>query len=208
VEYDVSIPSTATYEVTSTVPWLVIRHQYGSLQDKQIYYHILAEQLSPWETHVGEIHVTFPQKWSFLDHSIPISVSTIGSTVELTIGSDQAKVDGKSVALEEGYIPVIKDNRTCIGIRFLTDYLFRSHATIEYEADLQRIKVTTKDHTIYMIINQDAASVDGVRVLLDVPPFIQEGRTMIPLRFVSESLEADVLWEASTQKITITYPRR
>ncbi|MDD4029333.1 MAG: stalk domain-containing protein, partial [Caldisericia bacterium] len=108
----------------------------------------------PWETHVGEIHVTFPQKWSFLNHSIPVSVSTIGSTVELRIGSDQAKVDGKPVALEEGYVPVMKDNRTCIGIRFLTDYLFRSHATIEYEADVQRIKVTTKDHTIYMIINQ------------------------------------------------------
>jgi hypothetical protein len=208
LQYDVSIPSTVSYEVTSTVPWLVIRHQYGSLQDKQIYYHILAEQLVPWQTHIGEIHVTFPQKWSFLNHSIPISVSTIGSTVELTIGSGQANVDGKPVALEEGYIPVIQDGRTCIGIRFLTDYLFRSHATIEYEADLQRIKVTTKDHTIYMIINQDAASVDGVRVLLDVPPFIQEGRTMIPLRFVSESLEADVLWEPSTQNITINYPSR
>jgi hypothetical protein len=208
LQYDVSIPSTVSYEVTSTVPWLVIRQQYGSLQDKEIHYHILAEQLSPWQTHVGEIHVTFPQKWSFLNHSIPLSVSTIGSTVELTIGSNQANVDGKTVALEEGYIPVIKDGRTCIGIRFLTDYLFRSHATIEYEADLQRIKVTTKDHTIYMLINQDTASVDGVRVHLDVPPFIQEGRTMIPLRFVSETLEADVLWEPSTQKITITYPSR
>jgi hypothetical protein len=86
--------------------------------------------------------------------------------------------------------------------------LFRSHATIEYEADMQRIKVTTRDHTIYMIINQDIASVDGKTVTLDVPPFIQQGRTMIPLRFVSESLEAEVSWEASTQKVTITYPKR
>jgi hypothetical protein len=154
VEYDVSIPSTATYEVTSTVPWLVIRHQYGSLQDKQIYYHILAKQLSPWETHVGEIHVTFPQKWSFLNHSIPVSVSTIGSTVELTIGSDQAKVDGKPVALEEGYIPVMKDNRTCIGIRFLTDYLFRSHfcnlfidntAALSYKLDGSKVDKASKE---------------------------------------------------------------
>lgn len=31
--------------------------------------------------------------------------------------------------------------------------------------------------------------------------------TLTPLRFVSESLEAEVSWEASTQKVTITYPR-
>jgi len=31
---------------------------------------------------------------------------------------------------------------------------------------------------------------------------------MIPLRFVSESLEAEVSWEVTTQKVTISYPRR
>jgi hypothetical protein len=30
---------------------------------------------------------------------------------------------------------------------------------------------------------------------------------MLPLRFVAESLGADVQWEASTQTITITYPK-
>lgn len=58
-----------------------------------------------------------------------------------------------------------------------------------------------------MMINHPVASVDGKSVSLDVSPFIQQGRTMIPLRFVSESLEAEVSWEASTQKVTITYPR-
>jgi len=207
LHYDLSTPSILTYDVTSTVPWLQLPQQSGSLSDKQIDYQILGEKLTPWQTQKGEIRITFPEQWSYLNHTIPVSVYAIGSTVELTIGSIQAKVDGRWIALELGYIPVIKQGRTCIGLRFLTEYLFRSHATIEYEADIQRIKVTTKDHTVYMMINHPVASVDGKSVSLDVPPFIQQGRTMIPLRFVSESLEAEVSWEASTQKVTITYPR-
>ena len=40
-----------------------------------------------------------------------------------------------------------------------------------------------------------------------VVPQILNSRTMLPLRFVAESLGADVQWEASTQTITITYPQ-
>jgi len=208
LHYEISTPSILSYQVTSSVPWLTIQHPTGSLSDKQIEYQILGDKLTPWQTHQGVIQITFPEQWSFLNKTIPVTVTAIGSTVELTIGSNIAKVDSKWITLESGYVPVIKQGRTCIGLRFLTEYLFRSHASIEYEASLQRIKVTTQDHSIYMIIQHPIASVDGKPVSLDVPPFIQQGRTMIPLRFVSESLEAEVSWEASTQKVTISYPRR
>jgi len=38
-----------------------------------------------------------------------------------------------------------------------------------------------------------------------VIPYVENGRTLIPLRFVSETLGAQVDWDGSTQKITITY---
>ena len=38
----------------------------------------------------------------------------------------------------------------------------------------------------------------------DAPPFIQDGRTLIPLRFISENLGYSVAWEGETQTITIT----
>jgi len=40
-----------------------------------------------------------------------------------------------------------------------------------------------------------------------VVPLILNSRTMLPLRFVAESLGADVQWDGSTRTITITYPR-
>ena len=40
--------------------------------------------------------------------------------------------------------------------------------------------------------------------LMDVTPVIQNGRTMLPLRYVAEALQADVKWDAKTRTATFT----
>lgn len=45
--------------------------------------------------------------------------------------------------------------------------------------------------------------VNGKTVASDVSPFIKDGRTMVPLRVVSESLGADVEWDSDTQTVNI-----
>lgn len=40
----------------------------------------------------------------------------------------------------------------------------------------------------------------------DTPPFIADGRTMVPVRFISEALGAEVKWDANTRLVTITAP--
>lgn len=39
---------------------------------------------------------------------------------------------------------------------------------------------------------------------VDVPPFIEGGRTLVPLRFIGEQLGATIGWDGATQKITYT----
>ncbi len=46
--------------------------------------------------------------------------------------------------------------------------------------------------------------VDGQPVRTDVPPFIQAGRTMVPVRFVSEALGADVAWDDVARAVIVT----
>lgn len=46
--------------------------------------------------------------------------------------------------------------------------------------------------------------VDGTNVQTDVPPFIVDGRTLVPVRALFESLGATVGWEESTQTATAT----
>ncbi len=51
---------------------------------------------------------------------------------------------------------------------------------------------------------EDRIKVKGNNLKLDVPPVIKEGRTLIPVRAVSQGLGADVVWDADSKTITIT----
>ncbi|HHX51428.1 MAG TPA: copper amine oxidase N-terminal domain-containing protein [Clostridia bacterium] len=46
--------------------------------------------------------------------------------------------------------------------------------------------------------------VRGWEIKFDVPPVIKEGRTLIPVRAVSEGMGAEVSWDESTKTVTIS----
>jgi hypothetical protein len=47
-------------------------------------------------------------------------------------------------------------------------------------------------------------SVDGTSVTIDVAPQIIEGRTLLPIKWVAEPLGADVSWDATDRKVTVS----
>ncbi len=57
---------------------------------------------------------------------------------------------------------------------------------------------------ISLQIGNEYATVNGEKVKLDSPPVIVNGRTMVPLRFISESIGAEISWQAETKSIHIT----
>jgi hypothetical protein len=64
--------------------------------------------------------------------------------------------------------------------------------------------------TIVLVIGQNYALVNGVRVAIDsnpaVVPYIQEpGRTMLPIDFIAEQLGAFVVWNATLQQMTLVF---
>jgi hypothetical protein len=66
---------------------------------------------------------------------------------------------------------------------------------------------------IRITIGQAVAQVNGVNVPIDdqnssIVPFILSGRTMVPLRFLSESFGAEIQWNQNEKKITITIDNR
>ncbi len=44
---------------------------------------------------------------------------------------------------------------------------------------------------------------NGERLVVDVPPFLKDGRARVPVRAVFEALGADVIWESAQQKVTV-----
>ena len=117
----------------------------------------------------------------------------------LTIGKKEAKVYGKTV--ENDVAPKIVNDRTVLPIRFVAEAL---GADVEWFEDEQRVKITKEQSVIDIFIGSDNALVNKQEKILDCQAFIENDRTFIPIRFVSESMGAKVDWHEQTQNIIIS----
>lgn len=79
-------------------------------------------------------------------------------------------------------------------------------ALIIFPASLPAQQVDSAGRTSVMHLKIGSSSMDlnGITRQMDVAPFIENSRTWVPVRFVSENLAASVDWSATDQKVTIT----
>jgi hypothetical protein len=64
-----------------------------------------------------------------------------------------------------------------------------------------------------LCVNNPRADIDGKTILFDpkntkVVPFIINGRTMVPLRFISEAFGTDIYWDSFTKQIYLKIPSK
>ncbi len=69
------------------------------------------------------------------------------------------------------------------------------------EAIIKEIQKT--DIRVY--IGNTTAKIDEQEYKLDAAPYIKEGRTLVPLRFIAEGLGASVDWNGTERKVTLDY---
>jgi len=55
-----------------------------------------------------------------------------------------------------------------------------------------------------LIVGKTTSYVNGVEVSINESPFIYKSRVLVPVRFVSETLGADVKWDSIFKIVTIT----
>ncbi|MCF6138840.1 stalk domain-containing protein [Pseudalkalibacillus berkeleyi] len=109
-------------------------------------------------------------------------------------------IDGKEQEYDTPAISI--DYRTMIPIRGSLDQL---GAEFSWNQEKQQATVTTEDKTIVLTIGSKTAVVNGEEVELDVPAQEINGRTLVPLRFLSETLNTeDIKWDSETYTVTIT----
>jgi len=127
------------------------------------------------------------------------------TVIILKIGNTTFIVNGVQNTLDSP--PVIKNNRTLLPIRVIIEALGGS---VSWDGTEKKVTITLKETTIQLWIGKPTAKVNGTDSPIDatnpkVVPEIINGRTMLPLRFVTENLGCDVQWDGTTKTVTITY---
>jgi len=120
--------------------------------------------------------------------------------VVLTIGSDIVMVDGRATIVDAA--PEIVAGRTFVPIRFIAETF---GSTVTWLPETRGITITLGSTTIMLQIGNATAVIKGKIIALDAAPYIKNGRSMVPLRVISESFGSDVAWNAAKHVITITY---
>ncbi len=98
-------------------------------------------------------------------------------------------------------VPVIEDGRTLVPVRAIFEEL---GATIDWNGDTQTVTAIKDDVTISLTINNLTATKNGEVITLDVPAKIIGGRTLVPVRFVSDCFGVGVDWNATGKQVVLT----
>lgn len=123
----------------------------------------------------------------------------------------QVKVNGEQIQYD-GMYPVILESRTLVPVREVMESS-QIGATVEWIAANQEIIIKTDAIEIILYVDNKTALVNGKEVQLDVAPTLisevtttqtkSQAKTMVPLRFIIESMGYQVQWHPENQEISI-----
>lgn len=130
----------------------------------------------------------------------PITVNAASCTVQ---------INGKTV--ETDAEPVIENGRTLVPVATIVDYLGGS---AEWNGATRGVTLKYESTTVNLNIGSKTASVNGKNITMDVAPSIVTvdkyggGRTMVPIRLISESFGYQVGWDGKNRVVSINTSSR
>ena len=110
-------------------------------------------------------------------------------------------VNGEKLYFPDAAPFIDANSRTLVPVRFVSEAL---NANVEWNGDLRQVTVTKGEKVIVLTIDSKEMIVNGDTKTQDSAPIISESRTFVPLRFVSEELDANVVWNGEVRAVYIT----
>ena len=130
---------------------------------------------------------------------IPAPAESIQKIVKLTLNSSIATKNGQAITLDVA--ATLINGFTMVPVRFVSDGL---GAAVAYDSSMNTVTLTYGARVIVLWPGSTIAKVDNKPITLAKAPVIKDGRTLVPIRFVSECFGAKVDFVSVTAPITIT----
>ncbi len=193
----------AKVKVENLAPWLELDKPSGEYETKDKAVKVTA-------TITGSL---LPGKESFESELVvkaegyceDFKVRIFGTTdrmirIVMTMNKKTAKINDTEVQLD---VPLeIRSGRTMTPLRFIAEAL---GCKAEYEPKERKITLTRLDSIVVLWVGKPDAQVNGKAAKLDTPPVIKRGRTLVPVRFISQVFEANVTYDQTTRSVTILF---
>jgi hypothetical protein len=97
--------------------------------------------------------------------------------------------------------PIIVDGRVLVPVRNVFEEL---DIVVDWNPEFRMVTAQKNDRVLTLRIGDRHGLMGGQVLPMDVPAIILNGRTMVPLRFVAESLDAYVMWDEARRTVVVT----
>ena len=131
-------------------------------------------------------------------------IAVLAFPIPAAYGADEATVlvNGKQVVSDAPAVNV--SGNIMLPFRAIFNSLGVNDSEIKWNQSSRSIEVSSGKTYLFLMIGNTGALVNEKLITLNAAPYIENGRTYVPIRFVSEALGADVKWNGTTKTVTIT----
>jgi hypothetical protein len=120
---------------------------------------------------------------------LPISYAETTNEINIFLNGNKIDFDVK---------PVKINNRTMVPMRKIFETLGYKINWIDNE---KKVVATKNNATLSLKIDNNKADINGKQVVMDTTASIIGGRTLVPLRFIGEGSNCDVIWDGSKNSV-------
>ena len=113
---------------------------------------------------------------------------SVGDVVVMSIGSNEIIVNDAKATIDAA--PMVQNDRTYVPFRALAEAF---GAEVAYDEATQAVTAELNGVTVVMTIGSATYTVNGEEKTMDVAPFINGSRTMVPVRFAAEAFGIKVI---------------
>jgi N-acetylmuramoyl-L-alanine amidase len=131
-----------------------------------------------------------------------VLLPTVSAFVSASAGPITLIINGRVIPTDVP--PMLVADRTLVPIRVVSEHL---GAVVEWHDSTRTVTIVSGVSRIVLTEGQARATIDGQPIILDVAARLVSNRIMVPIRFVSEALGAQVEWVAAKRQVVVTYTR-
>ncbi|XOI98014.1 CotH kinase family protein [Paenibacillus polymyxa] len=109
-------------------------------------------------------------------------------------------LDGKSITFPD-QDPLQQSGRVMVPVNAILEEM---GAEVTWDKTAKTVTAVLNDQTLVLKIGSSTATVNGETLEIDAPAIIQNSRTLVPVRFISEGLGLTVDWDQTAAQVSLT----